>query len=138
MGRGPDHSDVEPFERQVDRWTGRGAAILVAIAAFFVLLGGIVQGLLTLVIFALAGLPGHGFVLLGLLVGFLMFVMAALLWFVPRLRVAWGAVTIVLALLSLPFDALGGFILGFILALIGAVVAIVARGGTSRARIVVP
>jgi hypothetical protein len=100
------------------------AAVLTAIGGFFVLLGGIAMWLLGVVLFAFTGFSGHGFFVFGIVIGLALFAMSALLWYVPRLAFGWGAITLGLAVLSLPFAFFGGFVIGFLAAVAGAIVAL--------------
>jgi hypothetical protein len=118
------------------RGPSRVGALLVAAGAFFVLLGAVFQGIIGVFVYALTRFSGHGFFVLGFLVAFALFVLALLLWWVPPLRLAWGLLAILFAVLSIPFDAFGGFVLGFLLAASGGAVAMVARGGRPSPRIV--
>lgn len=97
-------------------------AILSLIGGIFVLLVGVWLAIIgTAFSFFLGSLTGLFFI--GLVVGILIVVFAALMFAAPRMKVAWGALVIVLAIVSLP-TALGGFFIGFILALIGGILAI--------------
>ena len=98
------------------------AAALTMIAGFFVLVGGIAFVLFGVVFAALFGFLPH-FFLIGVLLGLLMMAMAVLLVTVPRFKAAWGVVTIVLSVLSLVF-AFGGLVIGFIVGVVGGVLAI--------------
>jgi len=95
--------------------------VLTIVGGFFILAGGLFFALVG-VVFALFGLVS-GIFLLGLLVGLLTLVMGLLMMAVPSGHTLWGIVAVILALVSIPV-ALGGFILGFLLALIGGVLAI--------------
>ena len=105
----------------------RGAAVLVAIGGFFVLLGGLFQALLGVVVLALVGVAPHAVLLFGAFLGVALLVDSVLLWGVPRVRFAWGGVALALAVLSLPFASLGGFLVGFVLVLVGAAIAMFAE-----------
>jgi len=96
---------------------------LTIVGGLFILLGGAVVATLGAIISFL--LPGLGALLFvgGLSVGILTLVMGLLMFLNPAHKSVWGALTIVLAVVSIPFG-LGGFILGFILALIGGILAI--------------
>jgi hypothetical protein len=105
----------------------RAAAILVGIGAWFVL----IEGLLLVVLGAFvsssdyAGLGGT-LVVAGALdsfVGVLMFGVALLVYAEPHHHVANGLLTLVLVVLSFLFG-FGGFIIGAILATVGAILAI--------------
>jgi hypothetical protein len=103
------------------------AAVGLTLAGgFFVFLGGVVMAIIGTVL-TLLQIPAHLF-FVGILLGILLWVMAGLMVAVPSARIAWGAAAIVLAILSLPFAALGGFVIGFLLSLGGGIAAIVHRG----------
>lgn len=106
----------------------RRSAPLLAIAftfigGFFVFLGGLLMAALALGL-SLLGHPTGDLLYLGLLLGALLWVMAILMWLVPTAHVAWGAMAILLAILSLPLAAIGGFLLGFLFSVIGGILAI--------------
>jgi hypothetical protein len=94
--------------------------------AFFVFLGAILMATIGLAL-ALVGAPHAWRLLFGFLVAGLIVLTAILLWAFPTARVAWGALAIVLAVLSVPFAALGGFVIGFLLTAAGGIVAIAWR-----------
>ncbi|MGA8275111.1 MAG: DUF6114 domain-containing protein [Thermoplasmata archaeon] len=98
-----------------------GAGVLTIIGGFFIILGGLLFALIG-VFFAVFGFVS-GIFLLGLLVGFLTLVMGLLMIAVPSGHTVWGILAIVLAIASLPV-AFGGFILGFLLTLIGGILAL--------------
>ena len=104
--------------------TPTAGAVLSLVGGVFILLGGLLMAVIGATFsFLLGGLAGLFFV--GLLLGILVIVMAVLMFVSPRLKAAWGALVIVFAIVSLPFAVLGGFVIGFILALIGGILAIV-------------
>lgn len=99
------------------------AFVLSLIGGLFILLGGLFEG----TIFAVFGsfLPGFtSLAVVSYLVGILSVVFAILLVAAPSMKSAWGALLIVMAVLSLVFSALGGFVIGFILTLVGGILAI--------------
>jgi hypothetical protein len=96
-------------------------------AGFFVLLGGLFSALLGVALY-IVGFHGASVLFAGPLLGLLLWVLAGLMWAFPRGHVAWGAIVIVIAILSIPF-AFAGLILGFILAVVGGAFAIVHRPG---------
>ena len=99
------------------------AFVLSLIGGLFILLGGLFEGTL----FAFLGnfLPWlSGLAVVSYLVGILTLVFAILLLAAPGLKTAWGALLIIMAILSLPFSSLGGFLIGFILTLIGGILAL--------------
>jgi Family of unknown function (DUF6114) len=105
-----------------------GLAILLTVAGgFFLFAGGVVMAIFGIAV-SLVGL--HGEILFtGLLVALLVWVMALLMWLVPTARVAWGAVTVLLAVLSLLFNLVGGLLLGFLLTAAGGLLAVFSRRG---------
>lgn len=98
------------------------ASVLTVIGGALILLGG-------LLVFVIGGIVsaflGHfsSLWLVGLVVGAFTILMGILMMLVPPAHVVWGVLAIVFALVSIPF-ALGGFILGFILAVAGGTIAI--------------
>jgi hypothetical protein len=98
------------------------AFILTLIGGVFVLLGGVVLAWLGS-IFLSFGIAAGGLLFVGLGVGLLIIIMAILMWVAPGMKLVWGILTIVLSLVSWPF-ALGGFFIGFLLALLGGIFAI--------------
>jgi Family of unknown function (DUF6114) len=97
------------------------AGVLTIIGAFFILLGGLVFALVG-AIFAVFGFVS-GLFLLGLFVGFVTLIVGFLMIAVPRGHTVWGVLAIVLALVSLPV-AFGGFLIGFLLTLVGGILAV--------------
>jgi Family of unknown function (DUF6114) len=59
-----------------------------------------------------------------LIIGALLIVLGITLWFQQHIRVFAGIAAILLALVSIPLSNIGGFIIGFLLALIGGSMAI--------------
>jgi hypothetical protein len=104
-----------------------GAAVLTFIGGLFVLLGAILSAAFGLLL-RLARVSAD-FLFLGIPIALLILLMAVLMYFVPTAHVAWGAATILLAFLSLVFAAFGGLVIGFLLCLVGGVLAIFARPG---------
>jgi hypothetical protein len=109
------------------------AFILSLIGGIFILLG----GLATAAIYALIGgallafIPGLGVLLLALAViaiffGLIIIVGATMLRSKPESAKTWGLLIIILSILSLIFAG-GGFVIGFILALIGGILAMTWR-----------
>ncbi|KUN02564.1 hypothetical protein AQI95_27575 [Streptomyces yokosukanensis] len=96
-------------------------------AGLFVLLGGfpimyfpyahLQFGHLTL---AMATTAGAG----SLIIGVLLIVLGISLWFQKHVRVFAGVAAILLALVSIPVSNFGGFVLGFLFALIGGAMAV--------------
>ncbi|MEU3198146.1 DUF6114 domain-containing protein [Streptomyces sp. NPDC006996] len=96
-------------------------------AGLFVMLGGLpiayfpyanLQiGHLTL---AMATTAGAG----SLIIGVLLVVLGGSIWFQQHIRVFAGVAAILLALVSIPVSNIGGFLIGFLLALIGGAMAV--------------
>jgi hypothetical protein len=59
-----------------------------------------------------------------LVIGVLLATLGLTMWFQPIVRVFAGVAAIVLALLSIPMSNLGGFLVGLLLALLGAALSI--------------
>lgn len=109
-----------------------GAAVCTLIGGFFITVVGFWLALLgTAFAFFLHGFAAFFFI--GLAVGLLTIVMGVLMLVAPGAKTAWGIVTILLAIVSLP-TALGGFLLGFILALIGGILALTYKSEEMPAR----
>ncbi|MBA2944625.1 DUF6114 domain-containing protein [Streptomyces himalayensis] len=69
---------------------------------------------------AMATTAGAG----SLIIGVLLIVLGISLWFQKHVRVFAGVAAILLALVSIPVSNLGGFVIGFLFALIGGAMAI--------------
>ncbi|MEV6836421.1 DUF6114 domain-containing protein [Streptomyces sp. NPDC051133] len=103
-------------------------------AGLFVLLGGfpimyfpyahLQLGHLTL---AMSTTAGAG----SLIIGVLLIVLGISLWFQKHVRVFAGVAAILLALVSIPVSNFGGFVVGFLLALIGGAMAVAWAPGAS-------
>jgi Family of unknown function (DUF6114) len=104
-----------------------GAGVLTILGGFFILLGGLLVSFLG-VVFALVGVFSSLF-FVGLALGLLTMLVGVLMMVLPRAHLAWGILAVLFAVASLPF-ALGGFLLGFLLALIGGLLAIRWKPGT--------
>lgn len=77
---------------------------------------------------AMATTAGAG----SLIIGVLLVVLGVSLWFQKHVRVFAGIAAILLALVSIPVANFGGFIIGFMLSLVGGALAVAwARGGRS-------
>ncbi|MEV5006802.1 DUF6114 domain-containing protein [Streptomyces sp. NPDC055692] len=106
-------------------------------AGLFVLLGGfpimyfpyahLQLGHLTL---AMATTAGAG----SLIIGVLLVVLGVSLWFQKHIRVFAGVAAILLALVSIPVSNFGGFVMGFLLALIGGAMAVAWAEGAPPSR----
>ncbi|MFF3333806.1 DUF6114 domain-containing protein [Streptomyces sp. NPDC002888] len=128
---GRDEHYITALKRNFRAWRG-GRPFW---AGLFILLGGIpiayfpyahVQiGHLTL---AMATTAGAG----SLIIGVLLVVLGISLWFQKHVRVFAGVAAILLALVSIPVSNLGGFLVGFLLALIGGAMAVAWAPGASE------
>lgn len=112
------------------------AGVLAIIGGVFILLGGIAETLLGAAVstFTLgqygAGIIGLG--VLGLVLGILVLVMGVLLLTHPDHNVTYGILIIVFSVVSL-VCFFGGFLVGFILALIGGILALTWKPTTREA-----
>ncbi|MGW7205454.1 DUF6114 domain-containing protein [Streptomyces sp. NPDC054837] len=120
---GHDEHYIRVIKRKFRAWRGDRPFW----AGLFVLLGGIpiayfpyahIQiGHLTL---AMATTAGAG----SLIIGVLLVVLGISLWFQKHVRTFAGVAAILLALVSIPVSNLGGFLVGFLFALIGGAMAV--------------
>lgn len=99
------------------------AAILTIVGGFFIALGGLVLAVVGTVLAAVFGFPA-GWFYVGLVAGLLTMGLGGLMLALPSSRTTFGIATLVFAALSIPF-AFGGFVIGFLLAVIGGALAIV-------------
>lgn len=100
------------------------AFVLSLLAGIFVLIGGVALGILGAVAtFFLAGVGGVLGVA-GVIFGIIIIVSAIMLYSRPEGHTAWGVIIIVFSLLSW-IGAFGGFVIGFILGLVGGILALV-------------
>ncbi|PBC61366.1 hypothetical protein BKI49_25610 [Streptomyces sp. Tue6028] len=121
----PGHNEhyLRVFRRNFRTWRGDRPFW----AGLFVLLGGfpiayfpyanLQIGHLTL---AMATTAGAG----SLIIGVLLVVLGISLWFQKHVRTFAGVAAILLALVSIPVANLGGFLIGFLLAMIGGAMAV--------------
>jgi len=101
--------------------------VLTIIGGLFILGGGLILAIVGAII-RLFGF-WSGFFLLGLLIGFLTLLVGILMIVVPSAHTLWGILAILFALVSIP-AALGGFVIGFILTLLGGILALTWRPPT--------
>ncbi|MFQ5907599.1 MAG: DUF6114 domain-containing protein [Thermoplasmata archaeon] len=112
------------------------AMVLSIIGGIFILLGGVVfLALASLMQLFIDTIPGLGSLeidpvlllnlvgALGVIIGLVIIVGGVMMYSRPQSSTVWGVLILVLAIVSL-FVASGGFILGFVLALIGGILAI--------------
>jgi Family of unknown function (DUF6114) len=101
------------------------APILTIVGGGFIAVGGAVLAFIGTILATVFGFSSALY-LVGLAVGLLTIAAGALLWLLPSGRRPIGIVVMLLAALSVPF-AFGGFVVGFLLAVMGGVMAIVTR-----------
>lgn len=101
-------------------------AVLSIIGGVFILIGGIIFAIAGAILSFFLG-PIAKLLFVGIPIAILILVFSVLLLVLPQLKVAWGALIVVLAFLSLVFDFFGGFVIGFLLCLIGGLLAIFAK-----------
>jgi hypothetical protein len=99
-----------------------GAAILTVFGGLLILAGGAVVALIGGIVAAVLGIFS-GLWLIGLVLGGLTILVGLLMLAIPPAHSYFGLFAIVFAVVSLPF-ALGGFFLGFLLAVIGGALAL--------------
>ncbi len=99
-----------------------GAGILTILGGLFILIGGTIVALIGGIVSAFLGFFS-GLWLIGLLVGALTCLVGLLMVAIPSAHGVWGVLAILFALVSLPF-ALGGFLLGFLLTIVGGILAL--------------
>lgn len=97
------------------------AGVFTVLGGLFILGGGIIFALVG----AIISLFGYwsGLFVLGILVGLLTVLVGVLMIVVPSAHAVWGALAILFALVSIPV-AIGGFVIGFLLALVGGILAL--------------
>ena len=99
------------------------AFVLSLIGGIFILLAGVFLGFVGFAITLPLGGFGAALGFLGLLWGILVIVGAIMINSKPDQHVAWGVIVLVFSILSW-VGALGGFFIGFLLGLIGGILAI--------------
>lgn len=104
----------------------RAGAVLSFIGGVFILIGGLIYAFVGAILSIFVG-GAASILYLGIPIALLILVFSVLLFVLPRLKIAWGALIVVLAFLSLGFDFFGGFVIGFLLCLIGGLMAIFSR-----------
>jgi hypothetical protein len=112
------------------------AAILTIVGGTFIAIGGIVLATIGTILAITIGLHSALFYV-GLVAGLLTIAMGGLMLLVPSANTVLGIATIVLAVISIPF-AFGGFVIGFLLALFGGVLATLWKPLVVRRREAVP
>ncbi|WLW52147.1 DUF6114 domain-containing protein [Streptomyces sp. YU58] len=120
---GRDEHYLRVFRRNFRAWRGSRpfwSGLFVLLAGFPILYfpyANIQFGHLTL---AMATTAGAG----SLIIGVLLFVLGLSLWFQKHVRVFAGVAAILLGLVSIPVSNFGGFVIGFMLALVGGAMAV--------------
>ncbi len=100
------------------------AVMLVLVGGILVLLGGILFAALGAALFSLIQLAGVGSLLgiIGIVSGLAMIFSAFMMWSTDPMRVRmWGVIAIIFSLLSIANG--GGFVIGFILGVVGSIMA---------------
>ena len=108
------------------------AFVLSLIGGIFILLGGALIAAIAGIaggIFSMVGFGDFGLGLaivgaLGLVFGLIIIIGGVMMYMKPQQHVMWGAIVLILAIVSIPFS-LAGFIIGFILALVGGILGLV-------------
>ena len=99
------------------------AFVLSLLAGIFILLGGALLAAIGAAIFAFVPTIGLVIGVVGLAFGILVLVGAVMLYMRPDQHVTWGVIILVFSILSI-FTALGGFLIGLILGIVGGALAI--------------
>ncbi len=99
------------------------AFVLSLIGGIIILLVGLLIGLIGFIVTVPLGGIGAVIGVLGLAWGIIIIIGAALLYSRPEQHTAWGVIILVFSIVSW-YGTLGGFFIGFILALIGGILAI--------------
>ena len=99
------------------------AFVLSLVAGVFILLGGLVLAAIGSLIAIFFPAIGGVVIALAMVFGTLVLLGAILLYLRPQEHVIWGLVIVIFSILSL-FPALGGFIIGMILGIVGGIMAI--------------
>lgn len=100
------------------------AFVLSLIGGVFVLLAGLIIAAIGAALTFFIGGIGALLGVAAIVVGLLIIVFAIMLHSRPEQHVIWGALLIVFSIISLPVS-LGGFVIGFLLTLIGGILAVV-------------
>ncbi|WP_405619268.1 DUF6114 domain-containing protein [Streptomyces sp. NBC_00076] len=120
---GRDEHYLSVFRRNFRAWRGTRpfwAGLFVTLAGFPILYFPYANLQLGHVTLAMATTAGAG----SLIIGVLLFVLGLSLWFQKHVRTFAGVAAILLGLVSLPVSNFGGFVIGFLLALIGGAMAV--------------
>ncbi|MHB1708950.1 MAG: DUF6114 domain-containing protein [Thermoplasmataceae archaeon] len=100
------------------------AFVLSLIGGIFVLLGGIIIAVLGAALTFFIGGIGGIYGLFGIIFGIIIIVGSAMLYSNPDKHTLWGAIILVFSIVSW-FGSYGGFVIGFLLGLIGGILAMV-------------
>jgi len=120
---GHDEHYLRVFRRNFRTWRGSRpfwAGLFVTLAGFPILYFPYANLQLGHVTLAMATTAGAG----SLIIGVLLFVLGLSLWFQKHVRTFAGVAAILLGLVSLPVSNFGGFVIGFLLALVGGAMAV--------------
>ncbi len=99
------------------------AFVLSLIGGIFILLAGLLIGLIGFAVTLPIGGFGAVAGLLGIVWGIIVLIGASMLYSRPEQHATWGVIILVFSIVSW-FGAIGGFFIGFILALIGGILGI--------------
>ncbi len=103
------------------------AFVLSLIGGIFVILGGLLWVSIGSVLSFLSldiGLNATVMGVIGLIFGLIMIVGGVMMYVKPPQHVMWGAIVLILTIVSIPFS-FAGIVIGFILALIGGILGLV-------------
>ncbi len=108
------------------------AFVLSLIGGIFILLGGALIAALAATLGGMLNLLGMGdfgmgmalLGSLGLVFGLIIIIGGVMMYMKPEQHVMWGAIVLILAIVSIPFS-IAGFVIGFILALVGGILGLV-------------
>lgn len=99
------------------------AFVLSLIAAIFILLNGLVVAAIGGILALIFPEVGIALIALGLVFGVVVLIGAIMLYAQPQQHVIWGILVLLFSIFSLVIG--GGFIIGFILGLVGGILALV-------------
>lgn len=103
-----------------------GAFVLSLIGGIFIILGALVWLVIgaMLAFFPTFGMGVTVLGVVGLLFGLIIIIGGVMMYTKPEQHVMWGAIVLILSIVSIPFS-FAGLIIGFILALVGGILGLV-------------
>ena len=128
-----DEHYLHVFKRKFRDWRGTRpfwAGLLVLLAGFPIMYFPYFNLQIGHLTMAMSTTAGAG----SLIIGVLLVVLGINLWFQKHVRTFAGTAAILLGLVSLPVSNFGGFIIGFLLALVGGALAIAWAPGESESK----